>query len=152
MDKPGALGEQRVVLQRAIDITSTYTFKCGLTCSPEKPALLTLQQRTRGRHTARTPNPALAKQTRPVPVITHLTVLSLTIPRGGSGSHIILELQRTTAQLAQLVKRIAHQRIVASKKPALVQAFLISHHTYGTPSQSLKPAENKKLVILIIQA
>lgn len=106
----GSMGEQQESLQRAIDITTIYLSECGKTCSPEKSALLTLQERTRGRHTAPTPDPALTIETRPVPVVTHLRVLGLTIPRDGSGSHTILALQRTVTQLAQLVTRITHQR------------------------------------------
>lgn len=149
----GSMGEQQESLQRAIDITTIYLSECGKTCSPEKSALLTLQERTRGRHTAPTPDPALTIETRPVPVVTHLRVLGLTIPRDGSGSHTILALQRTVTQLAQLVKRITHQRtgLKEAETARLVQAFLICRLTYGAPYLSLKPTEHKKLDIKIRQ-
>lgn len=43
----GSIGDQQEALQTAVDCTCRYLEERGLTCAPEKSALLTLQQRTR---------------------------------------------------------------------------------------------------------
>lgn len=150
----GSIGQQQDSLQEAINTTDSYLRVRGLSCAPEKSALLVLQKRTQGRKRQPLPDPELSLHDTPILTTPTIRVLGLTIQSDGAGISTIHHLQGTLLQITHLIKRIANRRqgLKENDLVRLIQALLISRITYGTPYLALKNSEIKKLDIIIRQA
>lgn len=147
----GSVGAQQDTLQQAINTINTYLIPRGLRCQAEKSAVLMLRSRTRGRPPEPPMNPNLKIQNTSIPQVPTLRILGVPFHHDGSGAALIPQLNKTCAQLTHLIKRVSHQHagLRENESCKLIQALLLSRITYGTPYVALKPAELRKLDILV---
>lgn len=150
----GSDGAQQDTLQQAINTINTYLIPRGLRCQAEKSAVLMLRSRTRGRPPEPPMNPNLKIQNTSIPQVPTLRILGVPFHHDGSGAALIPQLNKTCAQLTHLIKRVSHQHagLRENESCKLIQALLLSRITYGTPYVALKPAELRKLDILVRKA
>lgn len=147
----GSAGQQQDNIQQAIDYTLEYLQRRGLTCAPQKSALLVLRARTRGRPPQPTPDPSVTISSVPVPQVTTLRILGVPLQADGSGAALLPQLHLTVTQLTHLIRRVCTQHHGLREKDTcqLIHAVLISRIIYGAPYVQLKPKEHSKLDALI---
>ncbi|KAG0445462.1 hypothetical protein HPB47_014893 [Ixodes persulcatus] len=137
-------------LQRAADIAAEYARSCGLRCAPEKSELLILHN-PREKQVEHI-NILVDGQAVPKPKV--VRILGQHIPQG-LGNKATIELLETMAtQVGGMMRRIRNKRQGIKEKEAvqLMQAFIVSRLTYGTPYLKLNKTEMNKLNAILRKA
>ncbi|KAG0435953.1 hypothetical protein HPB47_018227 [Ixodes persulcatus] len=137
-------------LQEAAGIVEKYAESCRMKCASKKSELLIL----RNPYEKLEDHIEIAIGGMRVPKPTEICILGQLIGQGRGNKSMINKLDTMTMQVCGMLKRIMNcgQGIKEKEAMQLVQAFIISKISYGTPYLVLYKAERQKFDLMIKRA